>query len=233
MLVLAVGTPVLRLVEPKSRLWSSAVSIGNLRTRRSGPTHRFGRASLTKNPDPSQIRVNNLGTNMANGADIAAGLTSLKAAFDLAKTLVGVHDQAVVRAKVIELQEQILAAQASAVTAQTDQAGLLKRVGELEKELADLKAWEADKQRYELTEIQQATRKGKVFVYTLKEETHSSEPKHSLCPNCYQNGRKSILQPITLDQGMIDLLVCQSCNGEINLTGISYETRSGPSRRRR
>jgi transposase len=41
----------------------------------------------------------------------AADLTSLKAAFDLAKTFVGVHDQAVVRAKVIELQGQILAAQ--------------------------------------------------------------------------------------------------------------------------
>jgi hypothetical protein len=62
---------------------------------------------------------------------------------DIAKGLKDINDATVRNAAVIELQEKILAAQA-------EQTALVVRVGELEKEVADLKAWDAEKQRYEL-----------------------------------------------------------------------------------
>jgi hypothetical protein len=90
---------------------------------------------------------------MPDIADFAAAISSLKAAFEIAKTLVNARDAGVVRSKVIELQREILAAQASAVSAQSGQLAMLDRVRDLEKEVADLKAWDAEKEKYQLTEL--------------------------------------------------------------------------------
>jgi hypothetical protein len=75
-----------------------------------------------------------------------AGLSALKTAFDLAKGLKDINDAALRNAAVIELQEKILSAQQT-------QSALAEQVGELEKEVARLKDWEAEKKRYQLTEL--------------------------------------------------------------------------------
>ncbi len=77
-------------------------------------------------------------------AEVFAGLGALKTAFDIAKGLKDIDDATRRNAAVIELQEKILAAQQS-------QSSLIETARELEKEVVQLKAWEADKQRYELT----------------------------------------------------------------------------------
>lgn len=89
-------------------------------------------------------------------SELYAGLTSLKVAFDLAKGLKDIDDATRRKAAVIELQEKILSAQST-------QATLVETIGELKKRVAELEAWEADKQRYELKSIAPG-----VFAYRLK-----------------------------------------------------------------
>jgi hypothetical protein len=72
---------------------------------------------------------------------IAGTVSSLKLAHDMAKALVTIRDATMLNEKVIELQRVILAAQSDALAAQSDQFSLLDRIRDLEKEIADLKAW--------------------------------------------------------------------------------------------
>jgi hypothetical protein len=84
---------------------------------------------------------------------IAGLVSSLKAATDISKAMIGLRDTALIQGKVIELQGIILSARQSALSAQSDQFTLLERVRDLEKKLADLGAWGAEKTRYELKEV--------------------------------------------------------------------------------
>src|SRR5579863_9111223 len=76
-------------------------------------------------------------------AEVYAGLSAIKTAFDMAKGLKDIHDATLRNAAVIELQEKIL-------SAQSEQATLVVRVRELEQEVDNLKSWNADKDRYQL-----------------------------------------------------------------------------------
>ena len=109
---------------------------------------------------------------------IAAAIGSLKTASDLAKAFIGVRDSTVIQGKVIELQSAILAAQSSALAAQSEQFTLLNKVLQLEEEVAKARAWDAEKQKYELKRIYPG-----IVAYALKPETGGAEPRHWLCPN--------------------------------------------------
>ena len=82
-----------------------------------------------------------------------------------------------------------IAAQGDINTAQADHFTMLHEIDALKKEVAHLKAWDVEKEKYKLHEIAPS-----VFTYILKEEAHAGEPIHQICPNCYTDGKKSILQ---------------------------------------
>jgi hypothetical protein len=115
-------------------------------------------------------------------AEVYAGLSAFKAMFDIAKGLKDINDATVRNAAVIELQEKILGAQEA-------QTSLVQRIGELEKEVADLKTWETEKRHYTLKRYDPG-----VFFYALKPEEAAGEPPHHLCANCYKEGKPSIIQ---------------------------------------
>lgn len=125
---------------------------------------------------------------MVDMAAIGAAATALNTAINIAKAAVGLRDAEMIRAKVLEMQGEISSALASAIAAQTDQFAMLQRVQELEKEVARLKSWETEKERYELKKYAPG-----VFFYTLKESEARSEPIHSLCAKCYEDEKKSIV----------------------------------------
>lgn len=114
--------------------------------------------------------------------ELVMGLGLFKTMFDLAKGMKDISDATVRNGVAIELQEKILAAQ-------LQQASLIQSIGELEKKVANLEAWETEKQRYQLTDFG-----GSTFAYALKPEASNGEPAHRLCAACYQKGHKSILQ---------------------------------------
>jgi hypothetical protein len=104
---------------------------------------------------------------------ISQGLNAVKAATEIVKTIAGLRDSANLLENTVELNQKILSVQTALADAQSEQASLIQRIGELEKEVTALKSWEAEKQRYELKRYDS----GSLF-YTLKEAEARGEPVH-------------------------------------------------------
>jgi hypothetical protein len=146
---------------------------------------------------------------------MSAALSSLVAAKDITQSMVGLRDTAAFQEKRLELQSKIMDAQASVFSVNEERTTLIDRVSTLEKEIADLKAWDAEKNRYELKRLDTGG-----FAYTLKAGSNSSEPEHFICATCYQRGKKSILQPEMRMPGRASVLACFECGADIYLTGL-------------
>jgi len=153
---------------------------------------------------------------MVDVADFSAMFTSLRAVVDLTKLIVNAHDAAIRREKGFELQDQIIAAPDRIIAVQTAHTALIGRVGELEKEVADLRAWDAEKQKYKLTKLSQWT---DVLGYMLKEQASAGEPAHFLCANCFEDRVKSILQPEDRMVPYAAVLFCPRCGTELYTRG--------------
>ncbi len=122
-------------------------------------------------------------------AEIAAGAQSLRAALDIAKAMIGLRDAEAFRAKSIELQTVILEGLERAIEARETYTAQADRIRDLEAEVARLKAWDAERQNYELKKIGRG-----VVAYMLKPEARGAEPPHWLCPDCYAKGEKAYFQ---------------------------------------
>jgi hypothetical protein len=146
---------------------------------------------------------------MVTGFEIGLGIKALKSAMDVAKEIKGLNDTAAIHAKIIEMQNLIMEAQASAIDAREDHAAQVKRVRDLEEEMARMKAWEAEKQRYEL----KAPWLG-ATLYALKPAMYDGEPPHWLCVNCYNQGKKRVLQ-ICQHTPAKNIWACPDCDGRI------------------
>ena len=137
---------------------------------------------------------------------ISAAITGLKTAAEIAKAMKGLHDLADVQSKVIELQSAILDAQTSALAAQSDQFTMIQKLRELETEVMQVRAWEETKQRYQLI-----TPWWGCHVYALKESHKNADPPHWICPQCYEDGRKSLLLNHE-DLGVAHHIKCSRCS---------------------
>lgn len=132
---------------------------------------------------------------------IMAGASAFSGLIGLARGLKDINDGVVRNEAIFELTSKML-------DAQQEYAALLARVGELEKKLAQFENWEATKQRYELK------RHGdkKIPAYALKEGVEPAELAHSICPDCYENRKRSILQEETrYSSGTRTSLFCNAC----------------------
>jgi len=148
---------------------------------------------------------------MVDMSALASALASLKAAKDIAEAMIGLRDAATFQAKLLEFQSKLIDANTAAFAAQDERVALLERVGALEKEIAQLRAWEADKERYQLMEVSPGA-----FTYVLKEAMSAGEPIHWLCANCYQQGKKRLLQADGGDMSF-HYRKCHSCNARIRI----------------
>ena len=126
---------------------------------------------------------------MADISAIAAAVSALNGAKDISQAMIGLRDSAAFQSKLIEFQSKLIDANSATFAAQDERAALLKRIGQLEEEVAAFKAWEADKNRYELEDLYTG-----LFAYIPKKGMENGEPPHALCANCFQRKTKSILQ---------------------------------------
>jgi hypothetical protein len=155
---------------------------------------------------------------MTDAAIITAGFQSLKASFEIGKALLKMGINAEVKDRIREMNNGILTAQESAIASQQHESALIKQVGDLEKQIAQLEAWEAEAKTYQLTDIAKYGMTGK-FAYAPKEGTHPSEPPHLLCEPCFQEGHKAILQSQRLQPGACETLICYRCISVVYLSG--------------
>lgn len=132
--------------------------------------------------------------------DVVAALTLAKSAVDLAKGMSSLTKQAEIAAKAIELQQIILDLQHKFT-----EAGSIN--DRMEREIRDLK--EELKAKADLTRYQLVDLPGGANVYGLPETKlkETGELKHFLCPTCYAQGRKLVLQ----GNAKAEFLVCLAC----------------------
>lgn len=130
--------------------------------------------------------------------ELITGLGAVKTAFDIAKTIKDMDNTTVRNAAVIDLQNEILTAQAA-------QAALISQIGELKKELGRFETWETEKQRYILEELPPG-----IFAYRLKPGMENGEPAHKICANCYNKNVKSLLHNLGTSNGLTNWR-CHSC----------------------
>jgi hypothetical protein len=172
--------------------------------------------------------VNERSLVMVDISAIGVVANSLNAAVNIAKAMVDVRDATAFQGKVFELQRAIIDAQQSIFAANEERSALIKKIGHLEKELANLKAWETEKQRYELQDVWHGS-----LAYVIKESMRGLEPPHKICANCYQRGHKRILQPRVTGFGRE--LFCSECktaiiSGSVDLTTALEQARQKPPR---
>lgn len=149
---------------------------------------------------------------MVDAGSIASAIGSLKTAADIAKGFLDLKEAAAVQGRVIELQGVILAAQSSALAAQSDQLSLLEDIRGLKAKMAQLEAWDTEKQRYILKDYGVGT-----LAYELKPDAANGEPIHRICPACYQKGHKSILQTSGKNARVASRWVCVQPRSEREL----------------
>ena len=114
-----------------------------------------------------------------------------------------------------DLQTRIIELQGIAMSLNQKMLAMQKEQAELEAENTKLKDWSSEKTRYQLH-----TRTG-FTVYCLREsEISDSEPAHCICPKCYEEGSKSILQ-VTRLHGLSQVN-CPSCG---SLGSTTYQVR--------
>ena len=154
---------------------------------------------------------------------VAAGL---KPAINLAQTLLDLVGTGKGRKEALELYGQIVSAHQGAMAAQEAQTLLIKEKQALEAELARFETWDRQKERYELKPMGEGS-----FVYAVKESERGGEPPHTICPNCYEHGRRSILQSTGIGrQSGTERLHCLACEATITVSHGAIRNPSGPRR---
>ena len=161
-------------------------------------------------------------------AEIAAGLGSLNAAKDFLKALNGVQNAAAIQEIKFTLQGHILDAQQGLFAAQEAQATSARRIADLEQEIVRLEDWSAEKQDYVLADTGQGS-----LAYEYLEGVESGHPAHWICPQCYEDGKKSILKHEVLPVGRTQTLVCHRCGFDVVTRGVRNDPPKGKAAFRR
>jgi hypothetical protein len=152
---------------------------------------------------------------------IGSALASLKTAGDLTKAFLDVKTAVEVQGKVFELQRVILDAQTEVFSAREAQTALIEEKRRLEERIAELEAWDGEKERYQLQNVGP----NNALAYALKNQAVGTEPMHHICANCYQHREKSHLQTHIIPDGRSKIMKCHSCGFELLLSGVA-DTRS-------
>lgn len=120
--------------------------------------------------------------------DLASTFATMQAIMEITKAVVNgkIDDQ--IREKATELNMSIITLQSTIFELQAENQTLLNTNRDLKDKLINLSSWEDQSSRYGLHELSAG-----VFVYTLKKEHEETEVAHHICPNCYQQQRRSIL----------------------------------------
>jgi len=144
-------------------------------------------------------------------SDITTALSSIKVANELVTLIFKTKVDSAVTQKAVELNSVILSLQSADLAIQAQNQGLLAENNRLKQELIDTKNWEAEAQKYSLTEIARG-----IFVYAINPDQLDGKPMHWLCTYCYE-----IKQKFTLQRGERhlagDTYFCPNCKTELKV----------------
>ena len=117
--------------------------------------------------------------------DFAVLTSSLKTAFDLAKSAKDVNDETRVNVAIAGVMEQLMNVQAELASTQVEYQALFEEVKRLRAELDN-------ETRFDDYRLERTPMGG--FIFSLRDK-HVTEdrPPHSICPCCKEDGRLSVL----------------------------------------
>src|SRR3989338_384021 len=124
-------------------------------------------------------------------AEIGAAIQSAKALSDLLKAGYELRNANEFAAAINELHAKLASALSVAAASEESKLALTRHVADLEKENVELKDWNRDAERYQLSEIATG-----VFAYRVKPGMEQDEPSHLLCANCFSQRQKAISAPV-------------------------------------
>ncbi|WP_415034899.1 hypothetical protein [Azonexus sp.] len=136
---------------------------------------------------------------------IAGAFGAIKGAAEITQGLLSLKTDAAVATKATELTGIIFDVQQKLIAIQSDYAAVVARERDLEAKIMQLENWAHEQERYQLHELAPGT-----LTYRIKPAMQGTEPMHDLCPRCYQNGIKSILQNNGIEKGH-HILLCPQC----------------------
>jgi Zn finger protein HypA/HybF involved in hydrogenase expression len=159
-------------------------------------------------------------------SSIASGI---KTATEITQDFIALKVDAAVSAKAVELNRILSDILQQLLSSQTEQAAQASRIRDLEAEIMHLKHWKNEKKRYGLQELVSGT-----FVYRVKPGMEKGEPVHDLCPHCYQQDVKSILQRSGTTNGCVSH-ICPHCKtvfsgNEVDFSGSRQQPEYDPFR---
>ncbi|WP_129792568.1 hypothetical protein [Sphingosinicella sp. CPCC 101087] len=140
-------------------------------------------------------------------AEASAAVGSVKAAYDIAKGLHSLHTSTEVKQGIADILNELITARMAAMDAVERESALLQEIRALKEQMDQLKAWDGEKERYELKRYYPGT-----IAYTLKPSMASGEPPHHLCAQCYHSRNKGVLQPTGTSELGYQIHVCTSCD---------------------
>jgi hypothetical protein len=143
-------------------------------------------------------------------AEIAAGITSAGAAYDLTKAMLKSRDAKILADGTRDLQSHLGDIIGKFLEAQQAQMTQLEEIAALKAEIKKFSDWDAEKQRYELKSAGHG-----VTAYMLKPEVRGTEPPHWLCPTCFEKGKKAYFQFSTTMNGRGSVYRCKGCEGHM------------------
>jgi hypothetical protein len=141
-------------------------------------------------------------------AEITAGITSVRAAYELTKAMIASRDAKLVANGARDLQMLLGEAIGKFLEAKQAQMAQLQEISTLKAEVAKFSDWETEKQRYELKQVGSG-----VFAQMLKPLARGVEPPHWLCPTCFEGRKKAYLQASGARINRSMVYRCKSCDG--------------------
>ena len=153
-------------------------------------------------------------------------LTTAKLCLDNFSAVKGLFNGKPEPQEINSIQMQLNEVISKVVQVQVDHMALLQQNAKLEQSLKEKEQWDNERQRYRL----HISRVGGAF-YILNQENANGDPLHAICPDCLEEGRKSIL---TVGTDHLDCYKCRKFvdieDSEKNDLGLSSTT---PRRRGR
>ena len=123
--------------------------------------------------------------------EVSTLTTSIQSAFEIVKSLKSSYDARAITQAQSDILEQLFTIRSDALTLQEKHLALINEKEELTKKLMEFEQWAKTESEYDLKEIIPD-----VFVYSSKISQNSKMPTHWLCPNCWEDRKKSIFQRI-------------------------------------
>ena len=153
-------------------------------------------------------------------------LGTFKSIKEAADSLISLRDEHLIMGKVAEINSKLIDAQHGIFAVNAERSELVQMVSALEKEIADLKAWNVEKERYKFVALA-----SNVMAYQLKPTESGTEPTHLLCANCFTDGKKSFLNQ-NVHGTSIDIFKCNRCGNELRADKDDGHPRFIPTRGR-